>query len=96
MRWVRGKVRGPCALPVHRLVRNKSTAPPRPRMTSTLRLTAEVVENLSAASGVAYIRLGAILLSLVAPNPAPHSVLLAKNLRLPSGALLKKTQLSET
>ena len=37
----------------------------------TLRLTAEVVKNLSAASGVAYIRLGAILLSLDAPNPAP-------------------------
>ncbi len=27
MRWVRGKVRGPCALPVQRLVKNKSTGP---------------------------------------------------------------------
>jgi hypothetical protein len=37
----------------------------------TLRLTAEVVKNLIAASGVAYMRLGAILTSLAAPNPAP-------------------------
>jgi hypothetical protein len=38
---------------------------------ATIRLTAEVVKNLSAASGVAYIRLGAILTFLAAPNPAP-------------------------
>ena len=38
---------------------------------ATLRLTAEVVKNLSAASGVAYKKSGAILFSLVAPNPAP-------------------------
>jgi hypothetical protein len=37
----------------------------------TLRLTADSVKNLSAASGVAYIRLGAILALLAAPNPAP-------------------------
>jgi hypothetical protein len=41
---------------------------------ATLRLTAEAVKNLSAASGVAYIRLGAILTFLVAPNPAPKLV----------------------
>jgi hypothetical protein len=35
------------------------------------RLTAEEVKNLSAASGVAYIRLGAILTFLTAPNSAP-------------------------
>ena len=46
--------------------------PPRAKFElATLRLTADCVKNLSAASGVAYIRLGAILLSLVAPNPAP-------------------------
>ena len=38
-----------------------------------LRLTAERGKNLSAASGVAYIRLGAILTFLAAPNPAPKS-----------------------
>jgi len=38
---------------------------------ATLRLTAEVIQNLSAASGVAYMRLGAILASLAAPSPAP-------------------------
>jgi hypothetical protein len=38
---------------------------------ASIRLTAEVVKNLSAASGVAYIRLGAILTILAAPNPAP-------------------------
>jgi len=38
---------------------------------ATLRLTAKVVKNLSAASGVAYTRLGAIPTFLAAPNPAP-------------------------
>ena len=38
----------------------------------TLRLTAERGKNLSAASGVAYIRLGAILTFLAAPNAAPN------------------------
>ncbi len=38
---------------------------------ATLRLTAERDKNLSAASGVAYIRLGANLTLLAAPNLAP-------------------------
>src|SRR6266404_2586927 len=38
------------------------------------RLTAERDKNLSAASGVAYIRLGAILTFLAAPNLAPKSI----------------------
>ena len=38
---------------------------------STLRLTAEMIENLIALSGVAYEKLGAIFPSLVAPTPAP-------------------------
>jgi hypothetical protein len=40
---------------------------PTPKSETTLRLTAEVVQNLSAASGVAYKKLGAILTSLAAP-----------------------------
>ena len=40
----------------------------------SIRLTAEVVKNLSAASGVAYMRLGAILTFLAAPNPARKSM----------------------
>jgi len=39
---------------------------------ATLRLTAEKVKNLSAASDVAYGRFEAIPTSLVAPNPAPN------------------------
>ncbi len=35
-----------------------------------LRLTAKDAKNLSTASGVAYMRLGAILTSLAAPNPS--------------------------
>ena len=35
------------------------------------RLTAEMIENLTALSGVAYEKLGAIFPSLVAPTPAP-------------------------
>src|SRR6266478_6445364 len=38
---------------------------------ATLRLTAERIENLSALSGVACEKLGAIFPSLVAPTPAP-------------------------
>jgi hypothetical protein len=38
---------------------------------ATLRLTAEAVKNLSALSGVAYKKIGAILIFLAAPNPAP-------------------------
>ena len=41
---------------------------------ATLRLTADRDKNLSAASGVAYIRLGAILTYLAAPNLAPKSI----------------------
>ncbi len=40
---------------------------------ATLRLTAEMIKNLSALSGVAYKKIGAILPSLVAPNPAPKT-----------------------
>ncbi len=42
---------------------------------ATLRLTAEVIKNLSALSGVAYMHFGAILASLTAPNPAPTLVM---------------------
>jgi hypothetical protein len=42
---------------------------------ATLRLTAEEVKNLSALSGVAYRKLGAILAFLAAPNPAPKKYL---------------------
>ncbi len=38
---------------------------------ATLRLTAERMKNLSALSGVAYEKLGAIFPSLVAPTAAP-------------------------
>ena len=38
---------------------------------ATLWLTAEVVENLSALSGVAYVKVGAILTAPIAPNSAP-------------------------
>jgi hypothetical protein len=38
---------------------------------ATLRLTAELTENLSALSGVACKKMGARLPSLVAPKPAP-------------------------
>lgn len=45
---------------------------PRARLElAILRLTAEEVKNLSALSGVAYEKTGAILPTLVAPNPAP-------------------------
>ena len=50
----------------HALRRDVEVAP-KP---ATVRLTAEDVKNLSAASGVAYMRLGAIFTSLAAPNPA--------------------------
>lgn len=38
---------------------------------ATVRLAAEVFNNLSAESGVAYMSLGAILTSLVVFNPPP-------------------------
>ena len=41
---------------------------------TSIRLTAEVVKNLSVLSGVAYMHFGAILASLAAPNPAPTLV----------------------
>jgi hypothetical protein len=41
---------------------------------ATIRLTAEAVRNLSAGSGVAHIRFGAILSFLPAPNSAPKLV----------------------
>jgi hypothetical protein len=41
--------------------------------TATLRLTAESVKNLSAVSGVACKKIGAIIPSLAAPNPAPKT-----------------------
>ena len=46
-------------------------APPARFGSTTLRLTAEMLKNLSALSGVAYEKLGAIFPSLVAPTPAP-------------------------
>jgi hypothetical protein len=39
----------------------------------SIRLTAEEGKNLNAASGVAYMKIGAILVSLAAPNPAPET-----------------------
>ncbi len=51
---------------------NAKKLAPRARFElATLRLTAERIENLSALSGVAYEKLGAIFPFLVAPNPAP-------------------------
>ena len=41
---------------------------------TTLRLTVGMVKNLSAASGVAYKNIEAILSSLAAANPAPKKV----------------------
>jgi len=50
----------------------KENLAPRARFElATLRLTAEMIKNLSALSGVAYEKLGAIFPSLVAPTPAP-------------------------
>jgi len=54
---------------------NSQKLAPRARFElATLRLTAEVAKNLSALSGVAYKKIGAILISLAAPNPAPKEV----------------------
>jgi hypothetical protein len=50
---------------------------------ATLRLTAEAVKNLSAVSGVAYRKLGAIFVSLAAPNVAPKSRIRAICTELP-------------
>src|SRR5229473_617528 len=53
-------------------LKKKENLAPRARFElATLRLTAEMIENLSALSGVACEKLGAIFPSLVAPTPAP-------------------------
>src|SRR5260370_37002439 len=52
---------------------------------ATLRLTAERIKNLSALSGVAYEKLGAIFPSLVAPTPAPTVRLNIRSIRLRLG-----------
>ena len=49
---------------------------------ATLRLTADVVKILSALSGVAYREFGAILPSLVAPDPAPNTYSLGGDERI--------------
>src|SRR5216683_7142927 len=55
-------------------LKKKENLAPRARFElATLRLTADAVENLSALSGVAYMKFGAILTFLVAPNPAPKA-----------------------
>jgi hypothetical protein len=45
---------------------------------ATLRLTAEEVENLSALSGVAYRKIGAIFPSWAAPDPGPNPMSIEK------------------
>ena len=52
---------------------------------ATLRLTAEMIENLSALSGVAYEKLGAIFPFLVAPKPAPTPMHTTTRGKLASG-----------
>jgi len=57
-----------------------------PRAASTsFRLTAEMIENLNALSGVAYWKLGVIFLSLVATTTAPTAVPDEKTLSLQGG-----------
>src|SRR5260370_42038511 len=51
----------------------KNLAPRARFELATLRLTAEMIKNLSALSGVAYKKIGAILPPLVSPNPAPKA-----------------------
>ena len=53
------------------LLINKELAPRVGFEPTACRLTAEMIENLSALSGVAYEKLGAIFPFLVAPKPAP-------------------------
>jgi hypothetical protein len=60
-----------CLIAVWRLKVTDRLAPRARFELATLRLTAEVDKNLSAASGVAYGEFGAIFPFLVAPNPAP-------------------------
>jgi len=59
---------------LHKRLNARGLAPRARFELATLRLTAERDKNLSAASGVAYIRRGAILTFLAAPNPAPKSI----------------------
>jgi len=50
----------------------KQDLAPRARFElATLRLTAKMIENLTALSGVAYEKLGAIFPFLAAPTPTP-------------------------
>jgi len=56
---------------LHKRLNARELAPRARFELATLRLTAEMIENLSALSGVACEKLGAILPSLVAPTPAP-------------------------
>ena len=56
---------------LHKRLNARDLAPRARFELATLRLTAERIENLSALSGVAYEKLGAIFPSLVAPTPAP-------------------------
>jgi hypothetical protein len=55
-----------------RFAESKGVAPRARFELATLRLTAEVDKNLSAASGVAYKKSGVIFPSLAAPNLAPN------------------------
>jgi hypothetical protein len=64
--------RKPNALQSFNLLKTWRLAPWARFELATLRLTAESGKNLSALSGVAYTKLGAILTSLAAPNPAPN------------------------
>jgi hypothetical protein len=54
----------------------------------TFRLTAEMTENLTALSGVAYENLGAIFPSLVAPTPAPTRHIQSAEALLPHKAYI--------
>jgi hypothetical protein len=56
---------------IHKRLNSQDLAPRARFELATLRLTAEMIENLSALSGVAYEKLGAIFPFLVAPKPAP-------------------------
>ena len=56
---------------IHNRLNSKDLAPRARFELATLRSTAEVSKNLSAVSGVAYRKSGAILAYLIAPNPAP-------------------------
>src|SRR6266446_6094544 len=59
---------------LHKPLNAKGLAPRARFELATLRLTAEMIENLSALSGVAYEKLGASFPSLVAPASAPTAM----------------------